>query len=61
VRKPNLIGAYGVPRPAPARSTLAHPDRVLRFHMIQQALWAVRIGSVVALLSVLYLFHVIQL
>ncbi len=59
--KPDLSGAYGVPRPAPSPTAFAHPDRVLRFQMIQQALWVVRIGSVLGLLGLLYYFHVIQL
>ena len=61
MRKPDLSGAFGVPRPTPSRAVLAHPERVLRFQLFQQLLWAVRIGSIVALLALLYLFPVIHL
>lgn len=53
----DLRGAFGVPAPPLPAAALAHPDRILRFHRIQLALWAVRLGIVASVLTLLILIQ----
>jgi hypothetical protein len=57
----DLPGAWGIPARPPTAAMLAHPERVLRYGLFLRALWAVRIGAVVAIVLLLYLAHLVVL
>ena len=59
MRRPELVGAYGVPARPTLAAVLAHPERALRYALVLRVLWAIRIGIIVGLVLILYLAHLL--